>query len=379
MLTDDQRQAIRDHVDVRDLYLEFVPNGIIRGKSCRCPDPNHDDVTPSASIDGQGWHCHACGSRGDAIAMVQLLTGCTFSEATNNVLHRLGERLQRRTLTLAPSPLGLYLRDTTKHLVPPTEERIEAMRRVWEIVAGSLRKDSLCAAWLQSRGLDVTTAEELGCTDWERVAGQLAESMRWWPAELKAQSGLFDADRRPWFPLRSIHDRTNSGVAIPCHHPLCPWPISWRWRWTRPLRFAERTVKTQAMHGPVYPVGLRAHGAFTPSAAGASVVFIAEGEPDWLSLHTAFSRSDKWAPELASIGICDVSSGLKAEVVDSINPKARVILCTHNNAAAETITRDFRQLVPAGRRKIALVAESHDLNDRLQAGTLNDWIREVLG
>lgn len=379
MLTDAQRQAIRDHVDVRDLYLEMVPNGIIRNKSCRCPDPNHDDSTPSASIDGQGWHCHACGSRGDAIALVQLLTGCTFTEAADNVLSRLGDRLQRRGLTISPTPVGLYLRDTTKQLVPPTEERIEAMRRVWEIVAGTLRKDSLCATWLTARGVDVATAAELGCTDWERVAGQLDESMLWWPADLKEQSGLFDADRRPWFPLRSISDRTNSGVAIPCHHPICPWPVAWRWRWTRPLQFRDRTVKTQAMHGPVYPAGLRTHGAFAVSPAGASVVFICEGEPDWLSLHTAIARSDRWASEIAAIGICDVAGGLKAEVIDAINPKARIILCTHNNASADTIARDFRALVPAGRRKVALVPEAHDLNDRLLAGTLADWMREVLG
>lgn len=379
MLTDAQRQAIRDHVDLRDIYMEHGDKPLIRGKSCRCPDPNHNDVVPSCSIDGQGWHCHACGSKGDAIALMQLLTGCTFGEAADALLHRLGDRLERRGLTLAPTPAGLYLRDTAKYLVPPTEERIEAMRRVWTIVAGSLRADSLCAKWLVRRGIDVSVAAELGCTDWERVAKDLEADMVRWPTEVKAHSGLYDADRKPWFPLRQIYDGTNSGVAIPCHHPAVPWPVSWRWRWDKPLQWAKRTIKTHAMHGPVYPVGLRTHGPFVPSPIGASVVLICEGEPDWLSLHTLIAATPKYRDELSAIGICDVAGGLKSEVIASINPKARIILATHDNAASQTVVRDFLALVLPSRRRLALVPEAHDLNDRLQQGVLGEWLKGALG
>lgn len=379
MLTDSQRQAIRDHVDLRDVYLEMVDRPLLRGKVCRCPDPAHDDVTPSASIDATGWHCHACGSKGDVIALVQLVTGCTFGEAADTVLRRLGDRLSARGLTIAPTPVGLYLRDTNKYLVPPTEARIEAMRRIWNIVSGTLRHDSVCAGWLRSRGLDVDVAMQLGCTDWQRVAAKLEAEIGRWPTDLKNESGLYSSGKRTWYPLTQIYREGNSGVAIPCHHPAAPWPIAYRWRWAKPVKFTDKTIKTHAMYGPVYPVGLRTHGPFVSSPSDASVVFICEGEPDWLAVHTAVSAHPKWREEVAAVSICDVAAGLRSEVVNAINPKARIILATHDNGASQTLVRDLMHLVPAGRRTLALVPESHDLNDRLQAGTLSDWIRRVLG
>jgi hypothetical protein len=381
MLTDDQRQAIREFVDLRDVYLDLVDRPLLRGKCCRCPNPSHDDVIPSASIDATGWHCHACGSKGDAIGLVQLVTGCTFAEAANTVLSRLGDRLAARGITQPAAPGGLHLRDTTKYLTPPSEARIEAMRRVWQVVAGSLRHNSLCAGWLESRGLDVATAIELGCTDWRRVGWELERELARWPDQLRAESGLYGSGGRVWWPLANLLETDNHGLAIPCHHPIASWPIAYRWRWTRPERVGPRQVKAHAMFGPVYPVGLRTHGQLLPSAIGASIstVFLCEGEPDWLAVHTAVASQPRWRDAIAAVSICDVAGGLKNEVIASINPKARIILAVHDNAATATMQRDFLHLVPGGRGKLALVPESQDLNDKLQAGTLVQWMREVLG
>lgn len=381
MLTDAQRQAIREFVDLRDVYLDLVDRPLLRGKCCRCPNPSHDDIIPSASIDATGWHCHACGSKGDAIGLVQLVTGCTFAEAADTILSRLGDRLASGSIKPPAAPGGLYLRDTTKYLAPPSELRIEAMLRVWQVVAGSLHHNSLCAGWLEARGFDVATAIELGCTDWRRVGWELERELRRMPDQMRAESGLFNADGRPWYPLATLLETENYGVAIPCHHPVASWPIAWRWRWSRPEQVGPRRVKVHAQHGPVYPVGLRTHGLLLPSAIGASVsaVFLCEGEPDWLAVHTAIASQPRWRDALAAVAICDVAGGLKAEVVASINPRARIILAVHENKASQAMQRDFLHLVHGGRGKLALVPESEDLADKLQAGTLVQWMREVLG
>ena len=66
-----------------------VRNG--RGATLSCPTPDHSDSDPSFSLlrhdDGWGWNCFGCGRKGDSIALVVAVLGCTFAEAIAEV-HR---------------------------------------------------------------------------------------------------------------------------------------------------------------------------------------------------------------------------------------------------------------------------------------------------
>lgn len=75
----------------------------------RCSCPFHDDRTPSAAVNHEidGFTCHSCGRRGDALKLLQRELGLTFREARERASVLSGEPSngQPRTRRRRPSDL----------------------------------------------------------------------------------------------------------------------------------------------------------------------------------------------------------------------------------------------------------------------------------
>lgn len=78
-------------------YLDFFGiqfNPTKRGnQKIRCPNPSHEDRTPSASVhlDKGLFNCQGCGAGGTAIDLIVLIEGVSLREAFNRSDQILGE------------------------------------------------------------------------------------------------------------------------------------------------------------------------------------------------------------------------------------------------------------------------------------------------
>lgn len=70
-------EIVRELVDLEDLARRFGCD-VRRGQIC-CP--SHADRDPSCKVYRDGYHCFACGWRGDAVDFVCLMRGCEPKEA----------------------------------------------------------------------------------------------------------------------------------------------------------------------------------------------------------------------------------------------------------------------------------------------------------
>lgn len=361
--------TIRALFDFRELYAELVPSGVLRGKRATCPDPAHTDRHPSASIDERGWHCHACGVGGDAIALVQLTQGCDFAAACDWLESRAGTTAR---IDATRHPIGPVERQVQRYLQPPSPERRRAMAALWDVLCNRnyTRFSDDAARWLERRGLSTATAARMGCRDWTQHAAEIIDLVRSWDRDTKLASGLFHA-RGAWMPLSLMRDGRAQGVAMPCWHPSVPHPIAWRWRWCAPVWMGDRSVKTHASLGGVWPVGSQSPDPFTPSPAHADLVVIAEGEPDWLSFAHVIERNERLRSYVAVVGVCDVGSGWRVDLAPS---KGRYLLAIHDNAATEAFVAGAKRDVGERRVLVATLPEGEDANDLLRAGKLAQWL-----
>jgi len=64
---------------LRSYGAEHIPTIRQGWTPMRCPF--HEDTSASASVCATGFNCHACGIKGDAIALVQIVDQCGYVEA----------------------------------------------------------------------------------------------------------------------------------------------------------------------------------------------------------------------------------------------------------------------------------------------------------
>jgi hypothetical protein len=78
----DERQQILDRVreTPAEIYLPALA-GVepLPGGRCRCPLPEHEDLSPSASYRRCDWYCHPCGVGGGPFDLAAALTGLSLS------------------------------------------------------------------------------------------------------------------------------------------------------------------------------------------------------------------------------------------------------------------------------------------------------------
>lgn len=78
---------IKEAVDLPDLVGEYVKLRLF-GKDSLGLCPFHDEKTPSFRVHPTFWKCFGCGASGDAYGFLMRVTGCTFTDAAQQLSER---------------------------------------------------------------------------------------------------------------------------------------------------------------------------------------------------------------------------------------------------------------------------------------------------
>lgn len=252
---------------------------------------------------------------------------------------------------------------------------------VWALLEG-LEPTDEARAWLTTRGLSAEVAWELGCRDVAPALGALAELLNEAGAEVTRAAQWRTSQQRPYGPIAGLRRGCahHAGLAIPAWPPGAKAPRGWRWRYYQPGRFKSYTVGAGILGAALPPSSTLC----APSAA--RVLFVCEGEPDWLSIHEVAHAEG--LRHVSAVGLC---SGLPRDLGAAIGTAspALVILAIHRDtedgAELERSRNKRRRALgalaeafPHAQVEAARVPGHHDLNDQRQRGTLTAWVHGVL-
>lgn len=376
--------VLKSHVDVPLLYRYLGGWVAHSGRSARCMNPSghaHEDKTPSVQLYPDGWHCHGCGNRGDAVALVRLVRECGFRQAVAWLEDYSG--ISSVATARRPPPLPVRQRQET---APNPQDAADAWglrRDVWRLVSDLPLTDSACR-WLASRGIRPVTAHGLGCRDFALILPQLLKVLRAASPAAKRAAGFYSADGKPWFVLAGLAQGRScmAGLGIPAWLPGDDAPVAWRWRFFIPLSTGGRKLKAAAMHGAVHPLGLSLPPteSWFNAAAGFDRIIICEGEPDFLS---AF---DAMQVDASAIGICDVSAGWRHAWDRTLRNARRVVVAVHATAKGRALAAGVADALEMlhgldeAERRFAWIAfdEANDGNDHHARGELKPLLLHLL-
>jgi len=409
------------------------------GGTVRCIAPDHTDRDPSMTIHADGgFKCHACGaSGGDVFDLYATAHGrrCEGDEFTR-ILRELADfagltsdNYRREdgdtgdvSVATAQRPEPTPQPDTppTRHATGgPSKIRRRIMGAIWEVV-GEMRPTDTARQWLDSRDIAPHVAHGYGCRDWERAMPEIGTRLTWFDDDELREAGMINGDGKTWWPVRAWQNgrHRERGLAVPVWHPDHPeWPMAWRWRtysddafrkvyqqpspdgWEQPpLGLCERSPRAELMRGArwigreldadtarqcVDDTSMRPLGAYP----GEYVVVLCEGETDWLSVATAADRLES-GPRIVPVGVTSMAAewhegwtnyiaGASGYVAmfdgDIYDPE-----CHGRQRADEIYTHLVETHGPDAiddRFIYRLQPEDNDLNDRLEAGDLDDYLR----
>lgn len=97
----DQKDEIKQKVDIVDLIQEYLPLKQAGSVSWKGLCPFHSEKTPSfhVSRDRQIWHCFGCAEGGDCFAFVMRMEGMDFPEAMRHLGQKVGIEVARFSAT----------------------------------------------------------------------------------------------------------------------------------------------------------------------------------------------------------------------------------------------------------------------------------------
>ena len=93
----DQKDEIKQRVDIVELVQEYVPLKSAGGGSFNGLCPFHTEKTPSfhVSRDKQFWHCFGCNEGGDCFSFLMRIEGMDFPEALRHLGQKVGIEVKR--------------------------------------------------------------------------------------------------------------------------------------------------------------------------------------------------------------------------------------------------------------------------------------------
>ena len=396
---------VRERVDARDIAraLGVVPvseNPGQRKLVVRCPDPAHADKGPSAAIFPKVWMCDGCRKKGDVFNLFATIRGLDDSgrdfraivdavAELGGVVADSGRALPGRT----PSPAS---RDSAPRVTHDPEARKRVVRYVWNVWDwhGGGQSDEL-TEWCERRGWCRRSAWRAGLRDPHRNARELNNVWRNKAEDVKA-AGL-----TKWTPWRWAE----RGVLVPCYDPDTG-ASGYRFRLYNPsngrkcLAMPESGGATvvgleTALPGPApverYPWGGAVSETPPPPREG-RVVFIVEGEPDWLATLDALAQLG--AHDAGVVGLCAISKGWGASWSRYIAHTERVAVMVHrgrgDDCMADTVAKQVadglaelrdttpRALLDAGAVVRVPVPDDDDLADHHKRGELAPFIERYL-
>jgi DNA primase len=181
---DETIETIRDRVDLTELVGRHV--ALRRsGRSHRGLCPFHDEKTPSFYVnpDRHIFHCYGCGASGDVFEFLMRREGLSFREAAES----------------AARDCGVEIPVTGGGASGETSRLVEANVLAQDLYRSTLasREGAAARAYLERRGLDAATCEELGVgfapDRWDAVVNALSRARI--PARLGERAGLLAARR----------------------------------------------------------------------------------------------------------------------------------------------------------------------------------------
>ena len=152
--------AAKEAVPVAELADMLCPPGSLRRAgaewTARCPLPDHEDETPSFSVNPSKnlWFCHGCLRGGDVVRLAQLAWGydvCDSHVAAANLLHEFGHEIPAR-------PASWRRKQERQQPIRDALERVRvrsAQRRLMRVFAPTLarieddgeRRDEALKVW----------------------------------------------------------------------------------------------------------------------------------------------------------------------------------------------------------------------------------------
>lgn len=239
----------------------------IRGDKIACPVGHRKGVV-WAKTDSRQYKCHDCGAFGDALDLVRLSLGYSYTQAQQWLVEQ-GESLPEKAPKQGfPAPEWIAEGAAATRFL----DELNDEKQLWE--------------WGDARGMDWLRIRAT------RTRGGKANSIRNHPGCQK-QDG---ETRWPFY-------KGAPGVWFPLWHPdFAKHPLAWRFRPLEPFAVKGQTIKVAAQRGPMARV-------CTLYRPGSETLIIAEGEPDWLvwcmrrPKATVIALTEgKWRPEWARFG-----------------------------------------------------------------------------
>ena len=404
---------VRARVDARDIAraLGVVPvreDPVQQKWVIRCPDPAHADKGPSAYIYRRAWGCDGCNVKGDVFSLFATVRGLDRRRDFGEILRAVaelggvvadsGRALPGRTPPPAP-------RDSAPRVTHDPEARKRVVRYIWNVwgwfaLGGG---SSELTEWCERRGWCRRTAWRAGLRDPHKNALELNNVWRNKADDVEA-AGL-----TKWTPWR----RAERGVLVPCYDPDTG-ASGYRFRLYNPsngrkcLAMPESGGATvvgleTALPGPApverYPWGVndsiwhvgKGRGGPPPPREG-RVVFIVEGEPDWLATQDALAQLG--VHHAGVVGLCAISKGWGATWSRYIAHTERVVVMVHrgrgDDCMADTVAKQVadglaelrdttpRALLDAGAVVRVPVPDDDDLADHHKRGELAPFIERHL-
>ena len=303
----------------------------VKGNNAHCPNGeahNRGDQDPSMSFtpDGGGFVCRGCSERGDAFNLWMLLNGGTFKDALAAVAAEVGveleqgrrsPRVRRRRGRLQAVRKAPSVPREAPHPPPLSAAAAELSGALWRAVEG-LEPTPNMRRWIATRSPAATgplrpelsmlaVAHELGWRDWTPARDEVVRALFGSTTEALAELGFLrpeEPEPKRWGPLEDLwRQRGRPGAFVPVFMPglAVPYRYRWRafdhdlpdlrdeglWRWWVRVQGKE-PPKVKSAFGTPPPFGLalppNAGPGLLAPAAGAELVVVVEGEPDWLTV-----------------------------------------------------------------------------------------------
>ena len=384
MATKDEIQRLKDKIDCRDLLQSLGVE--FKGTNISCLNSAHPDKNPSMAVYPTHALCFGCNCNLDAIGIVQSLQNISFKESLDFLASKYNFHFSDYQNNNTPMKHSFQKKNNyfknvkEKHVTKSVilEKKDTSIKEIfWEIIS-PLKPTEEARDWLKKRKISVETAWKLGCRDVTPVLKKIEDLIENSSSELLKENNFINDKGNLWAPLLNKIKGHNdySGLIMPIFNTNSKIH-SFRWRFFNPIKRDDMTLKVlgQPM-SDIIPIGLN----YANNLEMKDVLYICEGEPDWLSINTLIH--EKNIKNKIDIGLCVLSNTWKKEWTQVISNFKSVYICLHDTEKAIKVTEKIAlSLLQEDSKGLEywqdnffrkLFSEKNDANDLLLDGHLHN-------
>ncbi len=309
----------------------------VRGRSARCPYPQHKDRNPSFQLypdENRCW-CHRCGAGGSVIDLVALTRGLSTGDAIRWLRTEFGGGM-----SLEPARRPPFVKLAERADARAMEPSIcEASPEIYAAVLDLCPLNSTALAYLRGRGFTDATVQHFRLGSLEDARGVRAALVHQFGDAAVRRAGLLPESGHSFvLPSPSIIFPFIEGGRVE-YLQARQLPDGTRPKWSGP----------RGVHKPVFNFGV---------ISNAKSVYICEGATDVMAAHQL---------GYAAIGLLGAATPLPTAVVRALRDRSIYIVPDNDEAGEKMLERVKAQLRSSG-----LTATSK----RLSTGEdLSDYLR----